>query len=517
MKTIDGRKAEVTDSMERYDSYVDFSVKLGYPDAACDWRKGVDTRKKPNNGDIVTLLVSAPHIERPYEGTLWIVESSNGERHIIGEKGLRILDEKVAVLRDELGLDREYREVKRNAKVGEKVRVFGHTLPELDGIHVVRETRSSGHIHWAGGGRLPGGYVVLEPTDIVHVNGERFRMVDRKANVGERVVVTKTGDDYSRHYQLGEHGVVTGERGWVYEDIHVDFGDKTKYIGPSASNSEYHVLEPLSPAQQTSTVEQPDAAEQERKYSEQQTQIDGLVETVANLARRLSEAETQLRVASEDIVLIEDGVSEELRKLTDRVAELEQGQVPTTKACEPVVSKTSARDEIIEKAKADVAELLAKNYADQYIWFVDNDGYIRSHKVEFVVNRTKRTVVALIHRVDEPLIDAKGIAKCAPNDCFNVHIGMAIAIRRALVLDIPVEYVSAPQPTEVCVGDIAEARTDRGVTVFITEITGRNYKYDGAGYGLAFNHTHDSGWVGEDQLFVIDDTRDGRYGEVYSV
>src|SRR5690606_8877993 len=48
----------------------------------------------------------------------------------------------------------------------------------------------------------------------------------------------------------------------------------------------------------------------------------------------------------------------------------------------------------------------------------------------------------------------KGFAVCAPDDCFNVHIGRAISLRRALGLKVPAVYLQAPNPTEVRVGDI---------------------------------------------------------------
>jgi hypothetical protein len=96
------------------------------------------------------------------------------------------------------------------------------------------------------------------------------------------------------------------------------------------------------------------------------------------------------------------------------------------------------RDEIVERAKRDVAY-----YASIY-------GYSQAgYYVDFVVNREKRTIVALIR---DPLTDevfARGIAKCAPGDVFNAHIGRAIALRRALGLPVPDEYLNAPQPTEV--------------------------------------------------------------------
>ncbi len=55
----------------------------------------------------------------------------------------------------------------------------------------------------------------------------------------------------------------------------------------------------------------------------------------------------------------------------------------------------------------------------------------------------------------------RGIAKATPDDCFNIHIGKAIALRRALGLAVPDEYLNAPQPTEVRVGDFVS--DDSGV------------------------------------------------------
>ncbi|MEV2911132.1 hypothetical protein ABNF65_21620, partial [Paenibacillus larvae] len=51
-------------------------------------------------------------------------------------------------------------------------------------------------------------------------------------------------------------------------------------------------------------------------------------------------------------------------------------------------------------------------------------------------------------------IYARGTAKCAPGDVFNSHIGRAIALRRALGLEVPTEYMSVPNPTEFKIGDI---------------------------------------------------------------
>jgi hypothetical protein len=117
------------------------------------------------------------------------------------------------------------------------------------------------------------------------------------------------------------------------------------------------------------------------------------------------------------------------------------------------ISGQQLRDQIVEKAKRDVTDLeqdfFGKKKYQVNIYMCD---------VDFVVNREKRTVVSLmVYRVDgcaKTTVITKGIAKCAPTDCFNAHIGKAIALRRALGLEVPAEYYNAPQPTEVRVGDV---------------------------------------------------------------
>lgn len=124
------------------------------------------------------------------------------------------------------------------------------------------------------------------------------------------------------------------------------------------------------------------------------------------------------------------------------------------------------RDEIVEQAKADIEALKTPgrmvngNTSD---YKVDLFGA----NAEFIVNREKRTVVALLKGAySRTVVLARGIAKAAPDDCFNVHIGKAIALRRALSLAVPDEYLNAPQPTEVRVGDVVHySRTFPRLTV----------------------------------------------------
>ncbi|MEC1007993.1 hypothetical protein P9B01_02735 [Bacillus subtilis] len=128
----------------------------------------------------------------------------------------------------------------------------------------------------------------------------------------------------------------------------------------------------------------------------------------------------------------------------------------------PGAQAKARRDEIVEQAKADIevlktpGRMVNGNTSD---YKVDLFGA----NAEFVVNREKRTVVALLKGAySGTVVLARGIAKAAPSDCFNVHIGKAIALRRALGLAVPDEYLNAPQPTEVRVGD------------FISDVSGVN-------------------------------------------
>lgn len=107
-------------------------------------------------------------------------------------------------------------------------------------------------------------------------------------------------------------------------------------------------------------------------------------------------------------------------------------------------SPQQIRDEIVVKAKEDVKGIETEFNA--YGFF----------RITYEINREKRAIVALKRRRESGLVHGKGIAKADPSDCFNVHIGKAIALRRAMGIEVPVEYYNAPAPTEVRVGDVVD-------------------------------------------------------------
>lgn len=265
---------------------------------------------------------------------------------------------------------------------------------------------------------------------------ERLRTVDRKAAVGERVIVTETAPNYGL-YTVGEHGVVTGERGWVDADANVDFGGKRYFVGPSASNSDYRVLEPVGGATPALLSAQPAEVQ--------------LAANIAALTLKVAELEKR-NIALEGRIL-----ALETDSAPENVPTYTQFSV-TAKAMTP----QKRRDEIVERAKADIKDLrkfAGVKIPNDYVRFwpkteLPHD-YSAMHTVKFVVNSAKRTVVTII-RCKYSGLTTRGIAKCAPGDVFNSHIGRVIALHRALGLAVPAEYLSVPAPEEVRVGDVVQ-------------------------------------------------------------
>ncbi|AWM47435.1 hypothetical protein [Bacillus amyloliquefaciens] len=171
-------------------------------------------------------------------------------------------------------------------------------------------------------------------------------------------------------------------------------------------------------------------------------------------------------------------------------------EMDSTHGQAPVVSAQARRDEIVEQAKTDVEKL--SNYGDG-MRYETGTGSFATCNVEFVVNRDKRTVVALLKGIRTGNVYARGIAKAASDDCFNVHIGKAIALRRALDLTVPDEYLNAPLPTEVRVGDV----------VYYSRMHPRLTVSEGIGKGEGFVSVQlVSEYLGDGLTKIIDDSRE---------
>ena len=147
------------------------------------------------------------------------------------------------------------------------------------------------------------------------------------------------------------------------------------------------------------------------------------------------------------------------------------------------------RAEIIEKAKGFVVgtkkshtgraikgPLKGQIVTWNDVYVCNNDLFISCVcNVEFVINNDKRTIVALLRGADTNEIYYRGIAKCNPSDVFNEHIGKAIALGRALGLDVS-EFEGAVQPT-VAVGQIVKSKINVEYEVFSLDDVIGNVKY----------------------------------------
>lgn len=238
-----------------------------------------------------------------------------------------------------------------------------------------------------------------------------FREVKRKASVGERIRIVNPM--FAHTYGKDDVGTVisSGPPG-VTARIDGKSGDRGIW------HREYVVLEPVTPAPPQ--------------------QLDFL-EAIALFMRENAAA---------------------VRKYLDEIA--------PEKA--PVMqSKPLTRAEVIAKAKADVAELLRIGDDIRSDLPKGTPFHNKLYTVEFHVNRNKRAVVALVRGYLYNRIYARGIAKCAPGDVFHAEIGKAIALRRALGLPVPDEYINAPRPDEPRVG--ARVRgTVTGIDATVTHI-----------------------------------------------
>lgn len=166
----------------------------------------------------------------------------------------------------------------------------------------------------------------------------------------------------------------------------------------------------------------------------------------------------------------------------------------------PEKTAQERRDEIVEQAKADVERLRTNN---RLWWAFD---------ITFNINRESRTVEAVAKKPNSRTA-FYGTAICAPDDCFNIHIGEAIALHRALGLEVPDEYLNAPQPTEVRVGDVVGSFEINEVADYygkIVDVTEDKVFYEDGGFDYLPTVTEGIDEYGEESfLKIIDDSRTG--------
>lgn len=181
-------------------------------------------------------------------------------------------------------------------------------------------------------------------------------------------------------------------------------------------------------------------------------------------------------------------------------------------------SNNELRAEIIEKAKEFIEESKSSWSAEivegkdkgkvEYIHNCYKVKYKRKEcsrivngasNCEFIINRDKGIVVALLKGIESNRLYAKGIARCHPDDVFNEYIGKAIALGKALKLDVS-EFEDSTNPDKLTVGMKIRCRYVKSfktydVTIEQIGMTGVTYKEGGFDY---LNHLNNNAVIIDD-------------------
>jgi hypothetical protein len=215
------------------------------------------------------------------------------------------------------GVLREYVEVDRAANVGDKIVIvnpynsqFGDSYTQGT-IMTVTKADEDGDVYCGKFDLIDKDeYQTLEPTDVVVIDNQRdgkpsrFRLVDRKAKVGDKVIVFG-------HSNENGNGVFTVYDVYVVNDAISYVGKDGKYYGASSKN--YRVLEPVEPAQADSDLV---IAEE----GDDKTVIDLL----ANLAHRLTTLEQQVARRVTELGKRVIAIDEHNDVLIDRINDAEE-------------------------------------------------------------------------------------------------------------------------------------------------------------------------------------------------
>ncbi|ARF66524.1 hypothetical protein B7C51_00050 [Paenibacillus larvae subsp. pulvifaciens] len=365
----------------------------------------------------------------------------------------------------------KYREVKRDAKVGERIRIVNsHASCYANGDEatVIRKYEDSGGV-LADFGQIRDwlvprdAYVVLEPETKI----TEYRQVKRKAKVGETIKIIRSDLPYYNEKDIAKVYRVCESTGYVWADftLNEDYRSDGNWI---VRFDDYVVFEPIAESEETDEI--PDI----------KSEMERLTGELATLALRVS-------------------------KLEEPVQQDEK-------------SPQVIRDEIVAKAKADIEGLATHFYGGKLEYTITSPNPPLATCAEFIINRKKRTVVCILRNLGHNRVCSRGIAKCAPGDVFNSHIGRAIALRRALGLEVPAEYLSVPNPTELRKGDIVEnSKSFNGGmhVVYAVRPSKRTYKrvvsspFRGADEGYTFIDKEDiEQWTHIKYAKVIDDSHE---------
>jgi hypothetical protein len=193
----------------------------------------------------------------------------------------------------------------------------------------------------------------LEPTDIVHIDGKRYRMVDRKAEVGEKVLVVKGHGWYSD--KVGEIFTVIDSEyyGFNFTQTHVDYEPSRECLS-FVQRGHYRVLEPVT--DDIVTVDESQASPE-------------VIDLLANLARRVTSLERTVRTLGTAYRIREtsrlDSIETQLRDTQGNVERLAQELAEVKHLAESNEADIAVLDERtnVKSENEEIAERLAESLA----------------------------------------------------------------------------------------------------------------------------------------------------------
>lgn len=232
------------------------------------------------------------------------------------------------------GVKREYIEVAYRAEVGDYVRI---TFFEGDKVSEIRRVT---HMKGLSPGdflfepMLDGSnyfeadagekYATLEPTDIVHIEGTRYKLAERVAEVGEEIIIV--GNTSEHGYGLGEtykvrrvycDAVLAGHFGLYLEDYRVLTPVDSE---PAEPTPDIHDL--LANLAQRVTSLERITGELVRAKSSVESQLNDAMRNIERLAQEYEMEKAKVESNTKDIAFLDERTYEKPGKPTKSAGEL---------------------------------------------------------------------------------------------------------------------------------------------------------------------------------------------------
>ncbi|WP_456959230.1 hypothetical protein [Lysinibacillus sp. TE18511] len=336
---------------------------------------------------------------------------------------------------------------KTTYKVGDKVRIL-----DAENIYTaVKEGFKTGRVYEVESIDSHGDPLITNGENTICFFQSELQYIEKVEESDAKMTKFKVGDKVRVVAEShGWGGVSKGDEGVIksvdgkgrYQALIPSFHDNITWAGEERCFE----LAPQKPTkkQRITTLEQ--------KVEAMQAEIDAL--KAAQKPKSILSGEGTLTISKEC----------DTEKIAARLAEAIKGILPK--------SANEKRKAIIDEAKA---------FVEKYsgVVKVDTTPYTTgagSTTVKLFVNKEKRIVTAIPHlvNVNYTVHNDKKFAKCNPSDVFNADIGKAIALGRALGIDVS-KFEKAVQPSEVVEGMVVIHTEDEDVYTIEGVYEGNRY------------------------------------------